>query len=241
MKNMTKLLGLSAVGLALSLSSVACGDSEEGSGGSDTTSSVTTTNPTTTTGSPTTTTTSSQSSTSTGMMAVDLPTLGNQIDRMGRAAINTATTKTFTPDPERNAAEDAYNADDNIATWAMDFGPDAATALGVLDSLDANCGNQPASCMDEMAGCYGTLATVLTTDYIVVRGDAMEGCDLYLGVEAAFLGIANDTCGGRTTGADVIDTTYSIVAGVFPAPFGDEIDAPPKSLVETFPYLAPAP
>jgi hypothetical protein len=175
------------------------------------------------------------------METVDLPTLGNQIDRMGRAAINTATTKTFTPDPERNAAEDAYNADDNLATWAADFGPDAGAALGVLDSLDANCGNQPAACMDETAGCYGTLATVLTHDYIVVKGDAAEGCDVYLGVEAAFLGLANDTCGGRKTSVDSIDTTYSIVAGVFPAPFGDEIDVPARAQVETFPYLAPAP
>lgn len=234
MNTMTKLLGLSAV--TLTIFAVGCGDSE-GSGGSDTTSSGTT-NPTTTTGTPTT---SSQSSTSTGMMATDLPVLGNQIDRMGRAAINTATTKTFTPDAVRDPAEDAYNADDNIATWAADFGPDAAAALGVLDSLDGVCGNQQAACDDETAGCYGTLATVLTNDYIVVKGDATEGCDVYLGVEAAFLGFANETCGGRTTGADVIDQTYSVVAGVFPTPFGDAIAAPPKSLVETFPYLAPAP
>jgi len=119
--------------------------------------------------------------------------------------------------------------------------PSAIPALGVLDSLDANCGNQPGAGGSTAADAYGTLATVLMHDYLVVKGDAAEGCDLYLGVEAAFLGVANDTCGGRTPAVDSIDSTYSVVAGVFPAPFGDEIDAPAKSQVETFPYLAPAP
>jgi len=64
--------------------------------------------------------------------------------------------------------------------------------------------------------------------------------NIYNGVEAASLGVENDTCVGRTPADDVIATTYSIVAGVFPAAFDDTITAPSKSQVETFPYLAPA-
>jgi hypothetical protein len=234
MKNMTSLLVLSAV--ALSLSAVACGD-DGGSGGSGTTSSSTTTNPTATTGMMNTTT---SGSTTTGNTIPDVPTLGNQLDRMGRPAINTATIETFSDNTTRGMAEDEYNADANQASWGGDYAPVMAGALGILDSLDATCGNQPAAGMTSDPAAYGTLASVLANDYLVVKGDATEGCGLYLGVEAAFLGVENDTCGGRTPADDVIGTTYSIVAGVFPAPFDDTITAPSKSQVETFPYLAPA-
>jgi len=234
MKTMTKLFGLSASLLALS--AVGCGDDGvDGEGGSDTTSSSNVSSSSNSSNS-----SSSTSSSSSGMPVPNVPTLGNQIDRMGRAAINTATTTTFADDATRNAAEDAYNADDNIATWVGDYAAAAAFSLGVLDSLDATCGNGSGAGGSTAADAYGTVATVLTTDYIAVKGDAMGGCDnSYLSVELGVLTMTpNDLCGGRTPAHDSIATTYTVVAGV---PFDDGLTAPSKSQVETFPYLAPVP
>jgi hypothetical protein len=235
MNTMTKLLGLTLA--ALSVSAVACGD-DEGSGGSGTTSSSTTTTSAVTTGMGQTTTTGS--STSTGMNTPNVPALGNQIDRMGRAAINTAANTTFAPDAQRDPAQDAYNADATIASWGGDYAATAAAQLGVLDSLDATCGNGSAAGGSTMAGAYGTVSTVLANDYLVVKGDAPNGCDgSYLSVELDTLtAMDSGLCGGRKPAHDSIAVTYTVVAGV---PFDDGVTAPSKSQVETFPYLAPAP
>jgi hypothetical protein len=169
-----------------------------------------------------------------------VPQLGNQIDRMGRAAINTATTQTFADDATRNAAEDAYNADDDIVTWTGDYAADAAASLGILDSLDAQCGNGSGAAGSTAADAYQTVSLVLTTDYIAVKGDAPGGCEnSYLSIEGALLTMMpNDLCGGRSPAHDSIAVTYTVVAGV---PFDDGVTAPDHSLVETFPYLAPVP
>ncbi len=234
MKTMTSLLGLTAFTLAIG--SAACGD-DTGAGGGDTTSSKTSGPSTATVG------TGTGSTTSTGMGIPDVPALGVQIDRMGRPAINTATTQTFTPDATREAAQDAFNADGAPATWVATYAGDAATALGILDSLDANCGNQAFS--GGMAGqsdpdAYSTLGGVLANDYLVVNGAPMPAgtCTTYLAVEVTALGIANTDCGGRKPSYDVIASTYSVVAGTFPTVFDDTIAAGSDQNVETFPYLA---
>lgn len=233
MKNMTSLLGFAVVGL--SLAAVACGD-DSGSGGSDTTSSATTTNPTVTTGTGSTT----SGSTTTGMPVPDVPVLGNQVDRMGRAAINTAANTTFAPDAERDAAQDAYNADAVVASWGGDYAATAAAQLGVLDSLDATCGNGSGAGGSTEADAYATVALVLSNDFIAVQGDSANGCeDSYLSVElGALTGMDLGLCGGRKPGHDSIAVTYTVVSG---AQFDDGVTPPPKSQVETFPYLAPAP
>ena len=66
------------------------------------------------------------------------PALGAQIDRAGRAAINTALNNTFNGDIEAaDAAKDAYNSADP-SDWASYTGAFAGS-LAILDSLDTVC------------------------------------------------------------------------------------------------------
>lgn len=168
----------------------------------------------------------------------EIPSLGAQIDRKGRPAINTATTQTFTADPTRAAAEAAYNANDDASTWATSYAGDVRDSLAILDSLDEVCGNQ-AFFGDPLglgAGFenYNTLAAVLANDWLVIDS-AHTDCG-YLGVELE-LGTATDAaCGGRLVSDDVMDATYGAVSGA--TGFGDGIAAPAAAMVTTFPYLA---
>jgi hypothetical protein len=232
--------------LSLGFVAAACSDDEDG--------------PSTTRTSSTTTTTVGPGGGDTGGGGGGIPlapSLGPQIDRKGRPAINTALNKAFIqfgstmmgeaiPDATRDMAEDAWNAADDPTMWATTFAADVSVQLGVLDALNATttsgCGDQAAY---SVGMNYTTLATVLSNDWLVVKGDAAGGCSVYLGVEANFLGITNDTCGGRTPEYDVIDVSYSLLSGAFtPAPtfdFGDNVDAKPETLAAFnagFPYLA---
>ncbi|MEA2747698.1 MAG: hypothetical protein QOI41_1841, partial [Myxococcales bacterium] len=71
------------------------------------------------------------------------PTLGAQIDRLGRPAINTALTATFETDAGvKGAKKDAYNQDNAQAGWNPKYIPEQAGNLAIFDALDAVCGNQ---------------------------------------------------------------------------------------------------
>jgi hypothetical protein len=173
-----------------------------------------------------------------GTSIPEIPTLGAQVDRMGRPAINTAADNTFTDDTTRHDAEVEYNSNDDPTTWATDYVDDFKATLAILDSLDETCGNQVAF---DAAGNpdYTTLATVLANDWLIVDSTSTD-CDTYLGVEASALGaIPAGKCGGRKTNFDVIETTYSAVAGIGLSGFDDTIDAGSASTVATFPYLGP--
>lgn len=269
--SMKVLLALGVISAAL----VACGDdsAEDGAGGSGSTTATTVTGSTTTTssgggeggaGTTTTTTSSGGGEGGEGGGIPNVPELGPQLERMGRAAINTATIDTFlifdetqplgiapSNDDARSASQDLYNAstvaqasDENDPAYAI---PTMALQLTVLDALDGVCSNQAFSCPDPATGapieCYGTLASVLAADVLWVKTDAAT-CGAYLGVEANFAagaGVpgfeANDDCGGRRPVDDTIATTYTIVAG---AAFDDLITAPQdvQDAAAAFPYLA---
>lgn len=169
------------------------------------------------------------------------PALGAQIDRFGRPAINTALNHTFdTNQATKDAAKDAWNQAKRT-DWGT-YADEVAFNLGILDSLDANCGNQfladPALSPDR----YKTLATVLADDRLWINL-ASDSCTTYLAVEANATGaLANNDCGGRRPADDVIETSYSLLAAGLLAGVDDTITADPaKTGVETFPYLAPAP
>jgi len=186
----------------------------------------------------------------TGPPANPPPTLGAQLDRFGRPAVNTALTAAFL-DTDAVAAtkKNAYNADSNQAGWVAAHKAEIGTNLAILDSLDSNCGNQAASSQDAAAqnsnqGRYGTLSTVLADDrqWLNTAGNT---AGQYLAVEFNALGITNTDRGGRTFAYDVIATTYSAVAAgaatVIPPFFDDgvvKVDA--KTDGTTFPYLAAA-
>ena len=74
------------------------------------------------------------------------PTLGMQIDRLGRPAVSTALDHVFDgsaagPSGSANAAKDEYNQNGAMGTWGM-YAPEFAKNLAILDALDTGvCGN----------------------------------------------------------------------------------------------------
>ncbi len=171
-----------------------------------------------------------------GMGPLEVPTLGVQIDRIGRPAINTATTSTFTDDATRDPAESAYNANDDPTTWATMYAADKAAQLGILDGLDETCGNQ-AFYGDPLSlglPAYMTLATVLSNDWLVI--DSTKTACGYLGVELELGGPDDLSCGGRMVGEDVMDATYGAVSGL--GAFGDTVPVSAGASETTWPYLA---
>jgi hypothetical protein len=186
------------------------------------------------------------------------PSLGTQIDRFGRPAINTALNHSFDPDVDAaGAAKDLYNADNSpdAATWVARYTPEFEKNLAILDSLDttdagSGCGNQIfAGPLDAGAGRYATLASVLADDRLWIN-TAATSCTQYLGVELIATGVLpsdggpdgspTNECGGRKLTFDVIDTTYSAAAVGALSGVTDGINAvPAKTSGTTFPYLAP--
>ena len=183
-----------------------------------------------------------------GAMPPPPPKLGAQIDRMGRPAINTVGSKTFIGVAEREAAEDAYNADGDPNSWKK-YGADIAVSLAILDGVDTVCGNQPGSAGAMTKGGYDFLAGALADDRLRVRTDGDGTCGVYLGVEADALKLLpNKTCGGRTPVDDVIDESYSILSGAAdftkanPFPVGDKVPVDKltsDAFAGGFPFFAP--
>ncbi|HTR53246.1 MAG TPA: hypothetical protein VMJ10_21270 [Kofleriaceae bacterium] len=65
------------------------------------------------------------------------PSLGTQIDRMGRPAINTALNDVFAPaGTAKTAAKDTYNQDAGPSNWQTMFVPLFVGNLAVFDALD---------------------------------------------------------------------------------------------------------
>ncbi len=170
------------------------------------------------------------------------PILGTEIDRAGRPGINLTINNTFNPTSgQRDAAEDAYNAEGDPTMWAslalragdttmQEFNGE----LAVWDALDGICGNQPLSARAALPGDggvpdagtmgYGNLALLLVDDQLyldtsvtncgpstVVNGKAVGE---YLAVETrALAGSGPATCGGRTPIDNVMDQTYQAFIG----------------------------
>ena len=71
-----------------------------------------------------------------------------QIDRMGRAGVNTALTNPFfretvaSEESQHEAILDNYNAANDPSQWVAKFSSLIAPNLAILDSLDGVCGNQ---------------------------------------------------------------------------------------------------
>lgn len=174
----------------------------------------------------------------------DPPTLGTQIDRVGRPAVSSALIKTFDGDEaKRNAAKDAYN--DASPANQPSYIADIKAGLAILDALDQNCGNQLAA--DATTGKrYEFLATVLANDQLWVNA-ASGTCGgtkggTYLGVEAEALQVlqpGQGGCGGRTPKEDVIERTYSVLAAGALSGIDDTVESDGKPHdKDVFPFLA---
>src|SRR5262245_20941154 len=119
------------------------------------------------------------------------PMLGAQIDRMGRAGVNTAVTDPFNQNSNtKGAAQDGYNAAANPAQWSSSFARRFAGNLAILDALDGVCGNQLLAGPTATAGRYSTLAGVLADDQLYVNTNSGT-CTIYLAVEANAVGVTN--------------------------------------------------
>jgi hypothetical protein len=166
------------------------------------------------------------------------PTVGAQIDRMGRPAINTALNHAFDVNAtSKGNAKDAYNQDTAVGNWPGTYVPGAnnfAFNLALLDFVDAglSCTDGACTAMTGVGGCgnqvlyngnvmgggtraansYTTLAGVLADDQLYL--DSSQGtCGLYLAVEfSAVTGTSATTCGGRSPTYDVMAFSYTALA-----------------------------
>jgi len=167
-----------------------------------------------------------------------------QIDRMGRAGVNTALTNPFfresvpTEELAHEAILDTYNAASNPKQWVTTFSSEIAQNLAILDSLDTVCGNQLLAGPAPVAGRYNTLAGILADDQLYVNTNSGT-CNQYLAVEANAVGITNNDCGGRTPLEDTIDTTYSVLAAgaLGGVTDGVPVDGDGAASLTEFPFL----
>jgi len=164
------------------------------------------------------------------------PELGAQIDRMGRAAIATATIATFNPDAdEKGMQKDAYNAAEP-EDWSG-FEDEMRVNLAILDGLDENCGNQLLA--DASDPRYATLASILADDRLYVLSTVGE-CGVYLGLEGEIAGAlepGEGKCGGRMLDDDVIERSYSLLAAGLLSGVDDTITENDKEDSDEFPFL----
>lgn len=113
------------------------------------------------------------------------PSIGVQIDRLGRPAINTALNHGFDPTPAAGTAKDAYNQDGSPGGWQAAYVAEFAKNLAVLDALDSGL------------TCLSGTCTVNAT------GTAGDGC----GTQILFNG---NVPGGGTP----VATSYTTLAGI---------------------------
>ena len=169
------------------------------------------------------------------------PTLGAQIDRMGRPAVNTALNHGFDSTATATTNKKAYNEQTTLAQWtAQAQVVEFMSNLGIVDVLDTGvCGNAICETGETMAGCAGdcptgngpanvngcgnqamfsgttgylSLASLLAVDHMYLDTSKAQ-CALYLAVEFGFVtGGGNTTCGGRAPQYDVIDFSFSMLS-----------------------------
>jgi hypothetical protein len=196
------------------------------------------------------------------------PTLGAQIDRVGRPAIAATLIGVFDADQTRAAAvKDAYAHAADPATWrtttlrtGVTIETEIKANLAVFDVVDLGVSMVP------MNGCrnalryigppsgmsYKEAADLFADDQLYVDTDRAT-CEVYFALEIEF---ADDTsphmtCGGRMPSHDVIDVTYSVLAAGTKSGL-DPLSNPPSGgklhdnasvhgdLTETaFPFLGP--
>jgi hypothetical protein len=162
-----------------------------------------------------------------------------QVDRMGRAGVNTALTAPFASAAASDTAKNAYNAQADRTMWQANFAGEITQNIAIYDGLDGVCGNQLLAGPTATAGRYDTLGAVLTDDVLSVNS-ASGTCMQYLAVEANATNVVPNTdCGGRTPLYNTIDVTYSVLAtGMLTGVTnGITMDGDGHASTTTFPFL----
>jgi len=103
------------------------------------------------------------------------PTLGAQIDRMGRPAINTALNNPFNPNSAAaSTAKESYNTNTDPSTWTS-FVPEFESNLAIIDSLDTGiCGNGVCETGEKGATAVG--AGTVCADCTTLQVGTANGC-----------------------------------------------------------------
>jgi hypothetical protein len=191
------------------------------------------------------------------------PTLGAQIDRLGRPAISTALVAVFTAaGAGKTAQRDTYNHATDPATWKTTMLQTNVTIerefevnLAKFDAIDrglavpgAGCGNAMKYSGPPSPASYQAAADLLADDQIYVD-TSKATCTVYLDLEielASSGSFVHKTCGGRTLTYDVIDVSYSVLAAGtdglnqatnFSPKIGDGVAAHGDVKNDTFPFL----
>jgi hypothetical protein len=173
------------------------------------------------------------------------PAVGAQIDRMGRAGVNTALTDPFDlmGNMTTDNVKDAYNKEGDRTKWGPSFAGDSKTHqyiagnLAILDGADTKCGD---SFGFALSSDYTAAAGFLADDVLYVD-TSQTTCVTYLGAELAALAGAPADCGGRTLTENSIDQTYNLLVAGNPAAgitngITSDADGAPSA---TFPFLTP--
>jgi hypothetical protein len=145
------------------------------------------------------------------------PTLGEQIDRMGRPGVTTALLDPVNLNDEKDQLQNQYNADRDSDQWLFTYRPRFATTMALFDGLDGICGN---SLLRRGGDAFATPARydniAISFAYDALFLDTGKGnCGgpfSYFAVERgvnAFPTAAVNDCGGRPPTVDVIDATYT--------------------------------
>ena len=160
-----------------------------------------------------------------------------RIDRMGRAAINTAL--------DSKALKDAYNREDTYASpFPTDYDVAFEQHLEAFDTLKLDGTNADAVDFSPTSGVH-PLRDPLKLDVLVV--DTSKACSAgarftsgYLEIESELLlgGPKHATCGGRTPNEDVVDKTLTLLVTNGRTPVGDGVSSATKPATLAFPYLA---
>jgi len=190
------------------------------------------------------------------------PVLGAQLDRRGRPMIREALIGVFAPtEAIKAAARDIYDQAPEPATWTtttlrtnVTVLDELAANLAVFDAIDSGlptqagtlqgCGN--ALQFSGHPGAYRAAARLFGDDQVYVD-TWFASCSFYFDLEIEFVQTAmvHSTCGGRTPIHDVVDVTYSVLAGGtqallsgFRGAIGDGVAAH-TDVTATFPFLGP--
>ena len=171
------------------------------------------------------------------------PTIGDTIDRAGRAGVNILLTDPFNFDGQHDSVQDAYNQNADPSTWATAFQTRIAGNLAIYDILDGTCGNQllydavKGGASFAAAG-YATFAGMLADDQLYVQTNTGT-CKQYLAAEIGVVtGTPSQDCGGRAPSYDVVDWTYGILSGANKA-VSDGVSSDPDGSPSdtTFPFM----
>ena len=180
----------------------------------------------------------------------DPPTVGAQIDRVGRPGVSSALIGAFLPS---GAAKDQLKDDYNAASTATnDSVAEIMANLAILDSLNVDVGGTDVSiCGDQILADaatprYGTLATVVNDDRLWINSADTQSCvtevQAFLAVEAGATGLiagAETLCGGRLPTQDVIATLYTAFVSDLTTPYDDTVLEDPDGVPsdDNFPFL----